>query len=94
MATKEQELIDGCFARAGIGEHLFVLRQTDPATPAVIRFWADLYHKRKLAEGVQGRELARAIIKHTEALQQADTIERIQAELKHYAIHGRPSWSK
>lgn len=78
MGIKAQELIDGCFAKASLGEHLFVLRETDPSTPAIIREWARMYRERKLAAGVTGHELARCISKHTEALNLADTIEAIQ----------------
>lgn len=94
MGIKHQELIDGCFARAAPDEHIFVLRGTDPSTPEVIRFWAGLYRERKLTDGVVGHELAKAIKKHTDALEVAKTIERIQFELKHLQLHGHPSWSK
>ena len=40
MAIKKQELIDGCFAKAGDDEPLFVLRATDKLAPALVREWA------------------------------------------------------
>lgn len=43
MATKEQELIDGCFAHAAMDEPLFVLKATDELAPTHVRDWARNY---------------------------------------------------
>lgn len=40
MATKAQELIDGCFSRAKDDEPLFVLRASDQLAPYFVREWA------------------------------------------------------
>lgn len=42
MATKAQEMLGGCFAKAAVDEPLFVLRAQDKLAPIVIRLWAEL----------------------------------------------------
>lgn len=40
MATKREELISGCLARAADDEPIFVLRAQDRLAPFVVRYWA------------------------------------------------------
>lgn len=75
MGIKAQELIDGCFAKASLDEPLFVLRGTDSLAPGIVRDWAERYRLKKLAQGVTGHELARAISKHTDALALAKAMD-------------------
>lgn len=42
MATKEKELVDGCFSRVDLDEPVFVLRAQDKLAPAMVRIWAEL----------------------------------------------------
>jgi len=75
MGTKQQEMKDGCFAKAALDEPLFVLRAQDKAAPALVRKWADDFNKYHTKRGTKGRELAKAILKHTEALEIADAMD-------------------
>lgn len=40
--TKQQELVDGCIAKAADNEPVFVLRAQDKLAPALVRAWAAL----------------------------------------------------
>lgn len=40
MATKREELKNGCFAKAADDEPIFVLRAQDMLAPALVRQWA------------------------------------------------------
>jgi len=40
MATKREELENGCFAKAADNEPIFVLRAQDRLAPALVREWA------------------------------------------------------
>lgn len=76
MGTKASEMRDGCFAKAALDEPLFVLRATDRSAPKLVRQWAESFRQHHLKVGTQGLELAKAIAKHTEALQVADAMEQ------------------
>jgi len=76
MGTKAQEMKDGCFAKAALDEPLFVLRAQDKSAPALVRKWAEQFRQHHLKAGTEGADLARAILKHTEALQVADAMEQ------------------
>jgi len=41
MATKDQEIIDGCFANAKDDEPMFVLLARDISAPMIVNIWAD-----------------------------------------------------
>lgn len=75
MGIKSQEIVDGCFAKAAMDEPLFVLRATDKSSPAFVRQWAEKFRQHHLKAGTSGFDLAKAIAKHTEALQVADAME-------------------
>lgn len=68
MGLKKQELIDGCFAKAGEDEPLFVLRATDTLAPGVIREWARQYALKKGNLGIHEP-------KYKSALALADAME-------------------
>ena len=77
MATKRQELVDGCFARARDDEPLFVLRATDELAPELVREWARQYRAQKAADPpTQRAEHERREAKYREALQLATEMER------------------
>lgn len=57
MATKAQEAKDGCLAKAGDDEPIFVLRSTDKLAPRVVRFWAYLARR----EGTSNEKTHEAI---------------------------------
>jgi hypothetical protein len=76
MGIKAQELIDGCFARAALDEPLFVLRAQDVSAPALVREWAEQFRQDHIDNRTAGYALAKAIAKHTEALEVADKMEK------------------
>jgi hypothetical protein len=76
MGTKAQEMKDGCFAKAALDEPLFVLRAQDKSSPGLVRKWAEQFRQHHLKAGTEGFELAKAISKHTEALNVADAMEK------------------
>lgn len=83
MATKQQELIDGCFARAVDDEPLFVLKATDELAPEIVREWARRYLLSKLhfvltdlGEPIRTPEIHVARVqKYQEALELADQMD-------------------
>lgn len=75
MGTKASEMREGCFAKAALDEPLFVLRAQDRSAPKLVRQWAETFRQHHLKVGTAGHELAKAISKHTEALEVADAME-------------------
>lgn len=76
MGIKSKEMVDGCFARAAMDEPLFVLRAQDKSSPALVRAWAAKFRDQHIKAGTSGHELAKAITKHTGALETADAMEK------------------
>lgn len=76
MGLKAQEMKDGCFARAALDEPLFVLRAQDKSAPKFVRAWAEQFRQHHMKAGTAGHELAKAIGKHTNALEVADAMEK------------------
>lgn len=76
MGTKASEMRDGCFAKAALDEPLFVLRTQDRSAPKLVRQWAETFRQHHLKVGTTGHDLARAISKHTEALEAANAMEQ------------------
>lgn len=60
MATKAQEKIAGCFAKAAEDEPLFVLRAQDKLAPIVVKLWAELaaHHGAGLEKVHEAKRLA------------------------------------
>lgn len=75
MGTKASEMRDGCFAKAALDEPIFVLRAQDRSAPKLVRQWAEIFRQHHLKVGTAGHELAKAISKHTEALEVANAME-------------------
>lgn len=81
MAIKSEERVEGCFARAAEDEPLFVLRATDKLAPDLVRQWAEQYRQKHIKAGTSGRELARVILKHEDALQLAGEMQDYRDKL-------------
>lgn len=75
MGTKASGMREGYFAKAALDEPLFVLRAQDRSAPKLVRQWAETFRQHHLKVGTSGHELAKAISKHTEALEVADAME-------------------
>lgn len=75
MGIKAQEMKDGCFAKAAMDEPIFVLRAQDKSSPGIVRAWAEKFRVAHVKAGTSGHDLARAITKHTSALECADAME-------------------
>lgn len=76
MGLKSKEIVDGTFAKAAMDEPLFVLRAQDKTSPALVRRWAEQFRSHHVKAGTEGRSLAKAIVKYTEALEVADAMDR------------------
>ena len=76
MGLKSKEMVDGCFAKAAMDEPLFVLRAQDKSSPKFVRAWAEHFRQAHIKAGTSGHELAKAISKHTDALEVADAMEQ------------------
>jgi ribosome-binding protein aMBF1 (putative translation factor) len=75
MATKRESQTDGVLSRTPADEPVFILRAQDKAAPKLVRQWAADFMKFHEKAGSQGRDLARAIVKHTEAIETAEAME-------------------
>lgn len=78
MATKQESLTEGVLSRTPNNEPVFVLRAQDKSAAKYVRQWATDFRKFHEKAGTSGRELAKAIVKETEALETADAMDAWQ----------------
>lgn len=75
MSRKTREQMEAGRAKVGADEPFFVLRASDKTAPAHVRAWAKQFMAHHVKAGTSGYELAKAIEKHTGALEIADAME-------------------
>ena len=75
MKQKTLDAMKAGMMNVAPGEPFFVLRASDKTAPARVREWAKQFKAHHDKAGTVGYELAKAIEKHTSALEIADAME-------------------
>ena len=75
MSRKTREQMEAGRAKVGVDEPFFTLRASDKTAPAIVREWAKRFKAHHDKAGTSGYELAKAIEKHTGALEIASAME-------------------